>query len=62
MFVEYITLDHTRACLAEPGKRIVVGKPSRAIDAILPLLNAVLPNVITYNMSYLSSAFFRCPF
>ena len=45
MFIEYITLDHTRPCLAEPGKLIVVGKPSRAIDAALPLLNAILPNV-----------------
>lgn len=49
MFVEYITLDHTRPCLAEPGKLVVVGKPSRPIDAILPLLNALLPNVISYN-------------
>jgi ArsR family metal-binding transcriptional regulator len=49
MFVEYITLDHTRPCLAEPGKLVVVGKPSRAIDAILPLLNALLPNVTSYN-------------
>jgi ArsR family metal-binding transcriptional regulator len=48
MFVEYITLDHTRACIVEPG-RIVVGKPSRSIDPILPLLNAMLPNVISYN-------------
>ncbi len=48
MFVEYITLDHTRPCLAEPGKIIIVGKPSRAIDAVLPLLNAMLPNVISY--------------
>jgi ArsR family metal-binding transcriptional regulator len=49
MFVEYITLDHTRPCLAEPGKIIVVGKPSRAIDGALPLLNAILPNVVSYN-------------
>jgi ArsR family metal-binding transcriptional regulator len=49
MFVEYITLDHTRACIAEPGRIVVVGKPSRAIDPILPLLNAMLPNVISYN-------------
>ncbi len=49
MFVEYITLDHTRPCLAEPGKIIIVGKPSRAIDGVLPLLNAILPNVISYN-------------
>ena len=49
MFVEYISLDHTRPCLAEPGKIIVVGKPSRPIDAVLPLLNAILPNVISCN-------------
>ena len=49
MFVEFISLDHTRPCLAEPGKIIVVGKPSRPIDAALPLLNAMLPNVISYN-------------
>lgn len=49
MFVEYITLDHTRPCLAEPGKIIVVGKPSCAIDVVFPLLNAMLPNVISYN-------------
>ncbi len=49
MFVEYITLDHTRACIAEPGKIVVVGKPSRPIDAVFPLLNAMLPNVISYN-------------
>jgi len=49
MFIEYITLDHTRPCLAEPGKIIVVGKPSRPIDVVLPLLNALLPNVISYN-------------
>lgn len=49
MLVEYVSLDHTRPCLAEPGKLIVVGKPSRAIDAVLPLLNALLPNVISYN-------------
>jgi ArsR family metal-binding transcriptional regulator len=49
MFVEYVTLDHTRPCLAEPGKLIVVGKPSHAIDAVLPLLNALMPNVISSN-------------
>ncbi len=49
MFVEYITLDHTRPCLAEPGKIVVVGKPSCPIDPVFPLLNAILPNVISYN-------------
>lgn len=49
MFIEYITLDHTRACIAEPGKIVVVGKPAQPIDAVMPLLNAMLPNVISYN-------------
>ncbi len=49
MFVEYMTLDHTRACLAEPGKLVVVGKPAGPIDAVFPLLNSMLPNVISYN-------------
>ncbi len=49
MFIEFIQLDHTRPCLAEPGKLVIVGKPSRAIDPVLPLLNAMLPNVISYN-------------
>ncbi len=49
MFVEYISLDHTRPCLADPGKLVIVGKPSRPIDAALPLLNAMLPNVISFS-------------
>jgi ArsR family metal-binding transcriptional regulator len=61
MFVEYITLDHTRPCLAEPGKIIVVGKPARAIDAVLPFLNAILPNVISYNPRVFSLVLRRKP-
>ncbi len=49
MFVDFITLDDTRPCIADPGKMVVVGKPARAIDSVLPLLNAMLPNVISYN-------------
>ncbi len=49
MFVEFITLDDTRPCIADPGKVVVVGKPARPIDAVLPLLNAMMPNVISYN-------------
>jgi ArsR family metal-binding transcriptional regulator len=48
MFVEYITPDHTHACIAEPGKIVIVGKPSRPIDALFPLLNAMLPSDISY--------------
>ena len=43
-----ITLIRTLPCLAEPGKIIVIGEPNATIDAALPLLNAILPNVISY--------------
>ena len=49
MFVEYITFDHTRPCIADSSKIVVVGRPSCAIDPLFPLLNAILPNVISYN-------------
>ena len=47
-YLESIALSRTLPCLAEPGKIIVVGKPSRALDDVLPYL-ATLPNVIAYN-------------
>jgi ArsR family metal-binding transcriptional regulator len=43
-----IILTRTLPCLAEPGKLIVIGEPDATIDAVLPLLNAILPNVISY--------------
>ncbi|NJD57949.1 MAG: hypothetical protein C3F13_16900 [Anaerolineales bacterium] len=48
MFLEAITLVKTLPCLAEPGKIIVIGVPSRKLDDVLPYL-ATLPNVISYN-------------
>jgi len=48
MYLESIALTHTTPCLAEPGKIIVTGKPSRPLDEVLPYL-ASLPNVIAYN-------------
>jgi len=48
LYVDSISLTRTLPCLAEPGKIIVVGKPSRALDDVLPYL-ANLPNVIAYN-------------
>jgi ArsR family metal-binding transcriptional regulator len=48
MFLDSIALARTQPCLAEPGKVIVVGKPSRPLDEVLPYL-ATLPNVIAYN-------------
>jgi len=48
MYLETITLTKILPCLAEPGKIIVIGEPSRALDEVLPYL-ATLPNVISYN-------------
>jgi hypothetical protein len=39
----------TLPCLADPGKIIVVGEADAALDGVLPLLNAMLPNVVSYN-------------
>jgi ArsR family metal-binding transcriptional regulator len=49
VLVGAITLVRTLPCLAEPGKIIVVGEPDNALDPALPLLNAILPNVISYH-------------
>ena len=47
-FLESIALEKTLPCLAEPGKIIVVGKPSQDLAEVLPYL-ATLPSVIAYN-------------
>lgn len=44
-----ITLVRTLPCLADPGKIIVIGETDAAIDGVLPLLNAILPNVVSYH-------------
>jgi ArsR family metal-binding transcriptional regulator len=36
-------------CLADSGKIIVVGETDVALDGVLPLFNAILPNVVSYN-------------
>ncbi len=48
MFLNGFALTKTLPCLAEPGKIIVVGKPSRSLTDIIPYL-ATLPGVISYN-------------
>lgn len=48
-FVESVQLVKTLPCLAEPGKLIVIGRPSRSIDGVLPLVAAVAPDVIAFN-------------
>lgn len=47
MYLDTIQLKTTRACLAEPGKIIIVGTPSKPLDSVLPFL-ANLPGVIGY--------------
>ncbi len=44
-----LTLTRTLPCLADPGKIIVIGETDAAIDGVLPLLNAILPNVVSYH-------------
>ena len=44
-FIESVQLVNTLPCLAEPGKLIVIGRPSRSIDGLLPLVAAVAPGV-----------------
>jgi ArsR family metal-binding transcriptional regulator len=44
-----LALVKSLPCLADPGKIIVVGEADAALDGVLPLLNAVLPNVVSYN-------------
>ena len=48
MFLDSITLTKTLPCLAEPGKIIVIGKPSSPISEVIPYM-ATLPSVIGYN-------------
>jgi ArsR family metal-binding transcriptional regulator len=47
--ISALTLIRTLPCLADPGKIIVIGETDAAIDGVLPLLNAILPNVISYH-------------
>jgi ArsR family metal-binding transcriptional regulator len=48
VYLDSIALVRTLPCLAEPGKIIVIGSPSRNLGDVLPFL-ATLPNTITYN-------------
>ncbi len=48
VYLESVALTRTLPCLAEPGKIIVIGSPSRDLSDVLPFL-ATLPNIITYN-------------
>lgn len=60
MYLESIALTRTLPCLAEPGKIIVIGKPSHPLDEIIPYL-ATLPGVIAYNPETRTLTFRRQP-
>lgn len=57
-YLDSITLAKTLPCLAEPGKIIVIGKPSRPLDEVLPYL-ATLPSIIAWNPDALTLTFRR---
>ncbi|MFZ5809842.1 MAG: (Fe-S)-binding protein [Chloroflexota bacterium] len=58
MYLASITLVKTLPCLAEPGKIIVIGKPNRSLDSVIPYL-ATLPGIIAYNPHTLTLTFRR---
>lgn len=60
MLLESIVLTRILPCLAEPGKIIVIGKPSRSLDAVIPYL-ATLPDVIAFNPDTCTLTFRRQP-
>ena len=60
MYLESIALVRTLPCLAYPGRIIIIGKPSRLLDDVLPYL-ATLPGVIAYNPETLTLTFRRQP-
>jgi ArsR family metal-binding transcriptional regulator len=59
-FLESIALIRTHPCLAERGKIVVVGRPSRSLAEVLPFL-ATLPGVIAYNPGLPALTFRRQP-
>jgi ArsR family metal-binding transcriptional regulator len=59
-YLESITLVRTIPCLAEPGKIIIIGKPSRTLEEVLPYL-ATLPGVIAFNPPQYVLTFRRQP-
>ncbi|GAB4477355.1 MAG: (Fe-S)-binding protein [Anaerolineales bacterium] len=58
MYLGNIHITKTLPCLAEPGKIIVIGKPNRSLDLVLPYL-ATLPGVLAYNPETLTLTFRR---
>ena len=59
-YLDSITLVRTLPCLAEPGKIIIIGKPTRTLDDVIPYL-ATLPSIIAYNPERCTLTFRRQP-
>ncbi len=59
-YLSAISLEKTLPCLAEPGKIIVIGKPDRSLNEVIPYL-ATLPSIISYNPNTLTLTFRRQP-
>jgi ArsR family metal-binding transcriptional regulator len=57
-YLDSITLTKTIPCLAEPGRIIVIGKPSQTLGEVLPYL-ATLPGIIAWNPKLLTLTFRR---
>ena len=57
-YLDSITLVRTIPCLAEPGKIIVIGRPARTLEDVIPYL-ATLPSVIAFNPDQCSLTFRR---
>ena len=60
MHLDAMALTRALPCLAEPGKIIVIGKPNRPLDEVLPYI-ATLPGVIAYNPEAGTLTFRRTP-
>jgi ArsR family metal-binding transcriptional regulator len=58
IYLDSIILTKTLPCLAEPGRIIVIGKPNRSLDEVLPYL-ATLPGIIAWNPEALTLTFRR---
>jgi ArsR family metal-binding transcriptional regulator len=60
MFLDSIIFTRFLPCLAVSGKIIIIGKPSRPLDDVLPYL-ATLPGIIAYNPETHTLTFRRQP-
>jgi len=59
-YLESISLIKILPCLADPGKIIVIGQPSRPLNEVIPYL-AALPGIIVYNPETCILTFRRQP-